>query len=219
MAEAFCDQLPRVGRGVLDKENQQCPICMSDYGTTPSESGVIERAVRLPCKHIIGSECISIWLTQSGGATENNTCPFCRHVLFEIPQSPPMSPSRVEHMRIHRVLSDRCVGLSAQLDLHSDIMRLARGIANRFHDRVTIEGVEVGDGPVHVVAAASIYMASHILGDARSLELVSSCDGVEVEAVRAAYGSLHGSRHALLSNQMLHMEWDEIEEGLPSVTA
>ena len=95
---------------------------------------------------------------------------------------------------------------------------MARRIANRFHDRATIEGVEVSDGPVHVVAAASIMMASHIFGDARSLELVSSCDGVDVEAGRAAYGSLYSHRYVLLSTELLvraGREWDKIEEALP----
>ena len=96
---------------------------------------------------------------------------------------------------------------------------MARRIANRFHDRVTIEGAEVSDGPVHVVAAACIYMASHLFEDKRSLELVSSCDGVEIEAVRAAYGLLYAHRRAIISEQMLYMEWDEIDEILPSVMA
>ena len=143
---------------------------------------------------------------------------------------PGMSPSRaeaehaaeVEHARIHTVLSNQCVRLSAQLDLRWVIARMARCIANTFHDRVEIGGLRLGDRPAHAVAAASIYMASHLFGDARSLDLVSSCDGVEVEAVRSAYGLLHGRRYGLIGEELLARagrEWEEIEDILPSIMA
>ena len=56
MAEAFLARLPKVGRGILAKEDQHCAICMEEYGTVPSASGVIERAVRLSCSHVVGSD-------------------------------------------------------------------------------------------------------------------------------------------------------------------
>lgn len=99
---------------------------------------------------------------------------------------------------------------------------MAKWIANRFHDRVAIEEAEVGDEPVLAVAAASIYMASHLLGDARSLELVSSCDGVGVEAARRAYSLIHVYRSVLISTELLEragMELDGVDEVLPSVMA
>ena len=48
MAEAFLARLPKVGCGMLAKEDQQCPICMEEYGTMPSTTGMFEHAVRLP---------------------------------------------------------------------------------------------------------------------------------------------------------------------------
>ena len=120
------------------------------------------------------------------------------------------------------MLSNRCVRLSAQLDLQSVVMRMARCIANTFHDRVEIGELDIGDGPVHVIAAASIYMASYLFDDARSLDLVSSCDGLDVEEVRRVYGLLYGYRYALISEELLARagrEWEEIDEVLPSVMA
>ena len=120
------------------------------------------------------------------------------------------------------MLSNRCEHLCTQLDLRTVVMRMARCIANRFHDRVEIGGLDSSDGPAHMVAAASIYMASYLLDDVRSLDLVSSCDGLEVEEVRRVYGLLYGYRHELISMELLARagrEWEEVEEILPSVMA
>ncbi|CAD6567925.1 MAG: hypothetical protein ASARMPRED_001190 [Alectoria sarmentosa] len=219
MAEAFLSQLPYVGRGILGQEDQRCSICMEDYGTAPSASGIIERAVKLPCNHILGSECISIWLSapaQGGGG--NNTCPICRRVLFPVQRRPPMPRWRVEHMRLHTLLVNRCVGISAQLGLDPDVSRMAREIAHVIHDRVRLERFEADDDPALAVAAASVYMASHLLGDARSLEMISSCVDVGDDAVRGTYNLLHTHRYEIINTQLLAgavMEQGGIDEVLP----
>lgn len=222
MAEAFLNQLPRVGRGILGKEDQRCSICMEDYGTTQSATGIIERAVQLPCNHIMGSECISIWVfPPTKGGSGNNTCPICRRVLFQV-STPPMSARRAEHLRIHTVLVNRCASLSAQLGLNPkpEINRMARWIANHFHDRVGLELSETDDRPVHAIAAASVYMASHLLGDARSLGMISSCLDVEEGAISRAYVLLHRRRHDLIDTELLAragMGLGAIDEVLPPV--
>ena len=225
MAEAFLNQLPCVGRGILGEEDQRCSICMEDYGTTQSATGIIERAVKLPCNHIMGSECISIWVSSpTKGGSGNNTCPICRRVLFQV-SPPPMSPARAEHMRIHTVLVNRCASLSAQLGLNPkpEINRMARSIANLFHDRVGLEGPENeihDDRPVHAIAAASVYMASHLLGDARSLQMISSCLDVQEGIVGRAYVVLYGHRFDIIDTQLLAqagMGLGAIDEALPSV--
>ena len=98
---------------------------------------------------------------------------------------------------------NRCVGISAQLGLDPDVSRVARGIAHSVHDRVRLERFEVDDDPAHAVAAASVYMASHLLGDARSLKMISSCVDVGDEAVRRTYNLLHLHRHDVIDTQML----------------
>ncbi|KAF6230561.1 hypothetical protein HO173_011098 [Letharia columbiana] len=45
MASKFLARLPKVGRGILSKEDQHCSICLEEYGTTPSPNGIIQRAV------------------------------------------------------------------------------------------------------------------------------------------------------------------------------
>ena len=46
-----------------------------EYGTDS-----IDVAVRLPCKHDVGLECISKWLSQDS----RNSCPMCRRVFFHV---------------------------------------------------------------------------------------------------------------------------------------
>ena len=45
----------------------------------------MEVALRLPCQHLIGSECIRLWLHPDGAA--KNSCPYCQHEFF-LSQSP-----------------------------------------------------------------------------------------------------------------------------------
>ena len=219
MAEAFLHQLPCVRRGVLGKSDQRCFICLEDYGTVPSANGIIERPVKLPCSHIMGSECIAIWVSCAAGAGKNNnTCPVCRRVLFEN-EPLPMSASRAEHIRIHTVLMERCVGICAMIELGPDVRHLARWIANREHDRVRLE--EQDDRAVVAVAAASVYMASHVLSNARSGALIARCvdDRVGVDAIRCAYTSLYSQRYLQahqLSLARAGMELRRINEVLPS---
>lgn len=180
MAEAFLAHLPQVSRAILGKEDQNCPICMEDYGTIPSASGIIERAVRLPCNHVVGSECISVWLTPTHGQRGNNTCPVCRRVLFQIERVPTRTgPWYTEHMRIHGLLRERILTLGYRLSLSTEAAAVAVGIANRIHDR----GLTDDHSPLTVVAV-SLYMASSAMDDPRSLEAIFRGHGIpEVEDV------------------------------------
>ena len=79
MAQQFLAQLPRARREELP-DGEECMICMEAYGTFPSDNGASEHAVRLPCDHFVGSECIATWLLS--GPYNTNTCPLCRRILF-----------------------------------------------------------------------------------------------------------------------------------------
>ena len=121
-------------------------------------------------------------------------------------------------MRLHILLVNRCVGISAQLGLNPDVSRMARGIANSIHDRVQLERADADDRLALAVAAASVYMASHLLGDARSLEMISSCVDVGDDAVRETYNLLHTHRYEIINTQLLAgagMELGGIDEILP----
>lgn len=79
MAEMFLRSLPQVGEAELP-EGSECGICQEKYGKADSPSGTVDTPVRLPCHHIIGSDCISKWVSPDEHG--KNTCPFCRYVFF-----------------------------------------------------------------------------------------------------------------------------------------
>ena len=86
----FLEELRPVDTADLGSEDRKCPICAEDY------TAGFHRAVRLPCNHCFGEQCITKWLTPfipwdpTAGLTRRitgnhpgaNTCPICRHVFF-----------------------------------------------------------------------------------------------------------------------------------------
>ncbi|MCJ1467048.1 hypothetical protein MMC07_005670 [Pseudocyphellaria aurata] len=63
-ADAVVAALPAVDA----PEEQSCPICMDPYADDAAEP-----AVRLPCRHVLGGDCLAAWLR-----TGTETCPICR---------------------------------------------------------------------------------------------------------------------------------------------
>ena len=78
-AETFLKSLPVLSRMDLPEGNQECPICMEQYQDPPHR----ERPVRLPCKHVMGKDCLQQWQKSCEIEFNNNTCPICRAVLFK----------------------------------------------------------------------------------------------------------------------------------------
>lgn len=70
----FLNQLPKVPETELCKDSC-CMICHRDYSTDSADVAVV-----LPCKHHVGLECISTWLSMP----RKNSCPMCRRVFFKV---------------------------------------------------------------------------------------------------------------------------------------
>ena len=79
MAEEFLSNLPQVGEADLPK-GSECGICQEKYSNVDSHPGAMDTPVRLPCQHIIGSDCIRKWVSPDEHG--KNTCPFCRYIFF-----------------------------------------------------------------------------------------------------------------------------------------
>lgn len=74
MAAEFLSQLLNVSAS--DLESTVCCICHEDYyGVT--DNGIVDGPVRTPCKHVMGSACLTNWIEMG-----NNTCPYCRFSFF-----------------------------------------------------------------------------------------------------------------------------------------
>ena len=78
-AQRFLEALPVLSPSSLPEDSQDCPICFERYQNRPHS----EKAVNLPCNHVVGRDCLLKWLTSSASNLNNNTCPMCRTVLFE----------------------------------------------------------------------------------------------------------------------------------------
>ena len=72
----FVVNLPRVKSADLNQESkdQNCGICLSKYGK--EENLDKDTPAKLPCGHVIGAECIKLWLQQ------HKSCPLCRREVF-----------------------------------------------------------------------------------------------------------------------------------------
>ena len=220
MAEAFLSNLQNVARGVLREDEQQCSICMQAYGTTPSENGIIERPIRLPCNHVMGSECIAIWVSSSvpGGTVNNNTCPICRQVLFH--STPIYAWPAVDYTTQAEVL-DRCAEISAELELSFEVRGMAKSIAANAHYLISRWAI-FSDRLKIPIAAASVCMASYLLRQGHPLRSIWACveDQVEFDAIRTAYLALFEIRVDIISAQLLAIAGYEdaasIDEVIPS---
>lgn len=78
-AETFIESLPVLSDAAVRRDNKDCPICMEPYGDAQDS----EKPLRLPCNHILGKDCLLIWLGTSYHNANSNTCPICRAVLIE----------------------------------------------------------------------------------------------------------------------------------------
>ena len=48
---------------------------MSEFGPDTKDG------IKLPCAHVFDRKCLTSWVSEK--AANKNTCPICRHVLFE----------------------------------------------------------------------------------------------------------------------------------------
>ena len=122
MPMKFLEQLPKA-HDVTDDD--ECPICLHKYvPTNAPPAGVINRlfsmigrqdpeptgehAVRLPCQHVLGSECIKRWISPAEG--HQNTCPYVSASLHSI--SPPLLLNAIFRLnlssKIGRLTSNWC---------------------------------------------------------------------------------------------------------------
>ena len=85
----FINSLPEIDASSLDTHAQSCSLCSTDYrraGRATRSQASLEQAVRLPCQHIFGAQCLEEWLS------EHPYCPHC-HTEFSDP------PRLLEHER------------------------------------------------------------------------------------------------------------------------
>lgn len=76
-AKKFLASLPVVKSENLPENYQTCHICKELFDNpVPEEVENPEFPVKLPCNHIMGSECLAKWFDG------HKSCPMCRTILF-----------------------------------------------------------------------------------------------------------------------------------------
>ncbi|KAM0800704.1 hypothetical protein BDR22DRAFT_889067 [Usnea florida] len=192
--------------------DQPCCICLQDFGTLSSETGVIECGVALPCCIAsVGSSCIATW------CRTNNTCPVCRHVFFpaqprpylehgimtdldpDFSSDPPQTGidyfvmEDVDPCRPERVWHDICNALG----LSDRIVAFAWQLTYRLNNMESFQR-----DPLDCLGGVAIYIMSHILGEPRSLQVVSAAVRTNPDHLESVYRALHPIRDQLVSVQL-----------------
>ena len=212
MAEQFLNQLLETQDQVSsDEKHVQCSICLETCGEMVPETGDFERAVRLPCQHIVGSGCISQWLQT------NNTCPMCRRVFFpaesdpdsfeldfsEIPaHGPPPAEDQtprglilsgpidigLPYLReIRRLCDDYCARLLLQPRIAQIVVALFSNLLTPGPSNMELQGCSDD-----LVVALSIYIASSLACQPRSpREIAAAIPGVYHSQISRYYGQLN----------------------------
>ena len=78
-AAEYLSELQPVDVNDLPEDSRTCIICQEIYNTgdEPEQAYLVGR-----CGHVLGRACLFKWVMPEG-CRPNNTCPFCRAVLFE----------------------------------------------------------------------------------------------------------------------------------------
>lgn len=124
----FVNNLPATRRADLPAEDQECVICFHEFQDDPStgssslgeknDDRVAEAAVRLPCSHLYGRECLRLWLDT------HNTCPVCKTEVYPGHGASPDGVD-VSFQRIDALL-DRYERRRAAIDRVRDEVRISR---------------------------------------------------------------------------------------------
>ena len=83
-ARHVVESLQDIDVNSLEPEDRYCTICMEELAVPEPVEGKTETPVRLPCGHVFGKTCITIWFG------EHCTCPSCRRKVeaeYYVPES------------------------------------------------------------------------------------------------------------------------------------
>ena len=68
----------------LSDDEKTCNICKGIYEEDTTLAGDPEIALRLPCSHVFGAECLGLlFLSRQEGGWEQQMCPICRRSVYE----------------------------------------------------------------------------------------------------------------------------------------
>lgn len=196
MSGQFLADILKIENSVKSDSSEFCCICLQDFGTLSSETGVIECEVRLPCSHCLGSSCIASWLRS------NNTCPVCRRVFFPAEPRPVLEHGIVTDEALRRLENQRWLEhwpeTCHQLNLSDRASVIAFFMSRNLLNMLWLEG-----HTVKCVGSAALYIASYIMGEPKSPEDISIAVDIQPDHIRSIYRSIHPVRDQLVVGKFL----------------
>lgn len=70
--------LDEVVTPVIDHQEDPCMICFEEFGQPLEDGTPGEQAVRLPCNHVYGSDCLTQWVRNWTPGSQGSVCTLCR---------------------------------------------------------------------------------------------------------------------------------------------
>ena len=114
--KTFVESLPVVPLTDLTEDERDCPICRDR--SYSSQDG--EHPARLACNHVVGKDCLLVWLEVSLPKffSMHHHCPICRAVLMEPDHD--LQVEDLERVMVRLVDSDRPAELNESALPHGE---------------------------------------------------------------------------------------------------
>lgn len=214
MSQQFLERLLSTEENHMrSDQGANCMVCYEDYNTLNASTGVVEWEIRLPCGHQLGSSCIVTWLRA------NNNCPACRAVFFPAQPRPYLDHSIMNPNR------PRMARVPTRPVVRADV--LTRNFCLAFHDRDFSDIVSVVSRGMarylmrifenhtqQEIAATSIYMASHLVGQPKTPTEISRVAGVSPNRIQSVYRQVYPERMQFIGASSLAIIAGDHVEGM-----
>ena len=223
MSKDFLGQVLRNENLVVSYPSPICHICMQRCGELSPETGVIECGIRLPCSHIFGSACIATWLQTK------NTCPMCRQTFFlqdsyevedgsatnnnmssvdgnEEAENEEDDEDDEDDQIVLESLERFCTVIHARLDLSYRELDIARAMVGHLY-----RADYLSEHASHCLAAVTMYMVSHLMDKAKSLDEISRVSHESSGHIRRFYEDIYSNRERLIPGNLL-VELSKIDQ-------
>ena len=189
MSAAFLADILKIENSILWDSGQPCCICLENFGTMSSETGVVEYGVRLLCSHYVGSSCIATWLRS------NNTCPVCRHAFFPAQPRPYLEHGIIANESdSYRLWRAGC----SRLNLSNRASALAAQLVAKLRTPGWLQAYSP-----NCVGSVAIYVVSHIMGEPKSPEDISTLfRNMQSDLIRYIYQFIHPRRDQLVTREL-----------------
>ena len=221
MSQEFLDRLLNTSENRVQSEGDAiCMICLEEYNTLNTLTGIIEAQIRLPCGHGVGSSCIVTWLKT------NKNCPVCRTTFFSA-QPRPYLEHGIMNADMPRTALNSILDIVSILRAFVEYYCPALGVILP-SDTVGIVAISMASsmarsGAPHLidlhqrqtqrcVAAASLYMASHVMRRPKTPLEIARVSGLRAHEITFLYSQIYPIRMQLVNVQALeHIVGGHIE--------